>query len=159
VIDEAAAGGGEARLDPGVYMLEDALRLRSGVRLVGREGVVLTRAPSVESALRIYCGYGLYEFAVREPDRFRVGQGIHLTDDHSFGFYDTVATIVGRDGDRFYLDRPLRHDYVPTNNGRAATLFPLLAAEGRGAGGRVGLGSGREPGGSPNLERLQGRSS
>src|SRR3712207_6329761 len=82
-IDRAARlGGGEVRPEPGTYLLEDSLHLRDGVRLRG-DGVFLTRKPSVESRLSIYSGYGLYEFAVEEPERFRVGQGVHLTDDHS----------------------------------------------------------------------------
>jgi hypothetical protein len=128
-IDQCAkSGGGEVRLEPGVYTLRDSFHLRSGVRLTGQEGVVLTRAPSVQSALSIYCGYGLYEIAVQEPERFEIGQGIHVTDDHAGGFYDTVATIIGKEGDRLFLDRMLNHDYHPANNGKVSTLFPLISA-------------------------------
>jgi hypothetical protein len=109
------------------------------VRLVGRDGAILTRLPSHESPLTIYCGYGLYEFSVADPGRFHVGQGVLLTDDHAAGFYETTATIVGRDGDRFFVDTPFHHDYHPDNNGRVIALFPVVSGVGVERAGVSGL--------------------
>ncbi len=125
-VDEVAAGGGVVEVPQGVYLMQDALHLRSGVRVVGEPGAVLLKAPSVTSPLLDYIGYGHYEFSVSDPDRFRVGMGVHICDDRSGGFYDTVATIIARQGDLFYIDRMLNHDYHPANNGRVTSLFPII---------------------------------
>ena len=89
-------GPGTINIPKGVYRLRNALKLRDGVRLVGEPGAVLTRVPSVESRLLDYVGYGHYEISVEEPELFNIGMGIHVTADTAGGFYDTVATIIGR---------------------------------------------------------------
>ncbi|MCS7060501.1 MAG: right-handed parallel beta-helix repeat-containing protein [Anaerolineae bacterium] len=130
VDDAAAAGGGVVEVPAGVYVMRDALHLRSGVRVVGEPGAVLLKEPSITVPLLDYLGYGHYEFTVSEPDRLQVGMGVHITDDDSMGFYDTVATIVGRTSDLFFIDRMLNHDYNPTRRGRVTTLFPIVDAVG-----------------------------
>ena len=128
VDDVAEAGGGVVEAPAGAYRMRDALHLRSGVRVVGEPGTVLLKEPSMCVPLLDYLGYGHYEFTVTEPDKLEVGMGVHLTDDDSVGFYDTVATIVGRKGDLFFIDRMLNHDYWPGKHGRVTTLFPLVDA-------------------------------
>lgn len=130
VDDVAAAGGGVVEVSAGVYVMRDALHLRSGVRVVGEPGAVLLKQPSVSVPLLDYLGYGHYEFTVTEPDRLEVGMGVHITDDDSMGFYDTVATIVGRKGDLFFIDRMLNHDYWPAKRGRVTSIFPIVDAVG-----------------------------
>jgi len=129
VDDVAAAGGGTVIVPPGVYEMHDALHLRSGVRVVGRPGAVLRKAPSVESRIPAYLGYGHYEIIVAEPDKFPVGTGVHILDNNAGGFYTTVATVVGRDGDRLLINRMLNHDYHAAKNARAVSVFPLVEAE------------------------------
>ena len=105
-VDEvAAAGGGTVVVAPGVYEMRDALHLRSGVRVVGRPGTVLRKAPSAESPVPAFLGYGHYEIIVAEPDKFPVGTGVHILDSGSGGFYTTVATVIGREGDRLFINR------------------------------------------------------
>ncbi len=128
--DVAAAGGGVVEAPAGVYRMRDALHLRSGVSLIGEPGTVLFKEPSVTVPLLDYLGYGHYEFTVTEPDRLQVGMGVHITDDDSMGFYDTVATIVERKGDLFFIDRMLNHDYWPAKRGRVTTIFPIVDAVG-----------------------------
>ncbi|MCC6443039.1 MAG: right-handed parallel beta-helix repeat-containing protein [Armatimonadetes bacterium] len=122
----AAGGGGTVEVKAGTYQMQDALHLRSRVRIVGEPGAVLLKKPSVSSLLADYLGYGHYEFTVEEPDKFRPGIGVHVGDNRSGGFYDTVATITGRKGDLFFIDRMLNHDYHPSQNGRVTTLFSLI---------------------------------
>src|SRR5262245_19029663 len=90
IIDKAAVRGGVAKLPAGTFMMWDALHLRSGVRVVGsadkKKPTVLVKAPSVESPLADYLGYGHYEFTVKEPEKFRVGMGVHILDKHAMGF-------------------------------------------------------------------------
>jgi len=127
VDDVGAAGGGVVEVPAGTYMMHDALHLRSGVRVVGEKGAILKKVPSVSSPLKAYVGYGHYEFALVEPDKFRVGMGVHLTDSQSKGFYDTVATIIGRKGEWFFIDRMANHDYLG-QDARATSVFSILEA-------------------------------
>jgi len=124
--DVAAAGGGVVIVPAGTYMMHDALHLRSGVRVVGRKGAVLKKVPSVSSPVADYLGYGFYEFTVKEPEKFRVGMGVHLLDRNAGGFYTTVATIVARKGELFFIDRMLNHDYLPRAGARVVSVYPLL---------------------------------
>ncbi|MCC6580790.1 MAG: right-handed parallel beta-helix repeat-containing protein [Phycisphaeraceae bacterium] len=130
MIDEAASrGGGMVRIPAGRYMMNNALRLRSRVHVIGEPGATLVKVPSVRSPLSHYLGYGLCEFAVRDPSLFEVGMGVHILDDHGFGFYTTVATIIDRDGDWFFIDRQAQHDYLPPHGGLAVSVFSLIEAE------------------------------
>ena len=122
----AAAGGGVVHVPPAVYAMSDALHLRTGVRIVGAPGAVLRKVPSVTSRIEHFLGYGHYEFTVAEPEKFRVGMGVHILDDHAVGFYTTVATIVGREGDWFFLDRMFNHDYHVVHNARVISVHSLI---------------------------------
>ncbi len=124
----AALGGGAVRLLPGRYVMHDSLHLRSGVRVIGEgEDTVLWKAPCVSSPLLYYLGYGHYDVSVAEPEKFRPGMGVHITDDRAGGFYDTVATVVGVRGNELLLSRMLNHDYGEAFRGRAASLYPIVS--------------------------------
>jgi len=135
-VDEVAkSGGGIVEVPAGVYQMRDALHLREGVLLLGESGVMLRKEPSVCSALAQVCGYGHYEFAVAEPEKFEVGMGVLLTDDEAGGFYTTQATITAREGDWFFIDRPFSHDYHPSRGGLVESLFSIVDGHNiRGAG-------------------------
>lgn len=129
-VDRAAAmGGGLVDILPGVYNMHDSLHLRSHVTVRGA-GVdtVLRKVPSVQSAIPAFLGYGHYDITVAEPEKFCVGMGVLIHDDDSRGFYDTVATLVWRDGDRFGIDRLLNHDYHIDNHARVTSVYPLISA-------------------------------
>jgi hypothetical protein len=129
-IDQAAAnGGGIVTVPAGTYLLDNAIRLRTGVHLMGETGAILKKIPSVSSLIPDYLGYGHYEITVAEPQKFHVGMGIHILDDLSMGFYTTVATIIGIDGERLFLDRMLNHDYGPAAKARAVSVFSLIEAD------------------------------
>jgi hypothetical protein len=131
VIDAVAAqGGGTVLVPAGVYRMADALHLRSGVQVIAQPGATLLKDPSVSSRLKHVIGYGHFEFAVQEPEKFRVGMGIHLHDDRSVGFYNTSATIIARRGEWFYINRMANHDYNPTLNGTVTSVFSLIEADG-----------------------------
>jgi hypothetical protein len=124
----AAQGGGEVRLLAGTYEMEDSLHLRSHVRIRGEgEKTILRKLPSVSSALSADLGYGHYDVSLAEPDKFRVGMGVHIHDDRSGGFYDTVATLTWRDGDRFGLSRMLSHDYGRHANCLVTSIYPIIS--------------------------------
>lgn len=130
-VDEvSAAGGGVVRIPAGTYRMRDSLHLRSGVRVAGEPGTVLLKEPSISVPILDYLGYGHYEITVTEPERFEIGTGVYISDDESFGFYRTVATVVGRARDLLFIDRMLNHDYHPGRNGCVTTLFPLVSGVG-----------------------------
>jgi hypothetical protein len=130
-IDRAAAkGGGEVVIPAGTYELENSLYLRSRVRIRGQgEKTVLKKKAAVRSALSADLGYGHFDVSLAEPDKFHVGMGIHIHDDRSGGFYDTVARIVWSDGDRFGIDLMLNHDYSRGANAVVTSIFPLIRGE------------------------------
>jgi hypothetical protein len=66
----------------------------------------------------------------RDPELFEVGMGVFLADRNAGGFYTTVGTIVSREGDRFYLDQALHHDYMPGAEATVSSLFPLVQGRG-----------------------------
>src|SRR5690606_20624089 len=76
--------------------------------------------------VRDFLGFGFYEITVTEPDKLQVGQSIYIDDENAPGFYATVATIMSRDGDHFFIDRPLNHDILPNRGGRVQTLFSVI---------------------------------
>jgi len=127
----AAEGGGKVVIPPGVYAMQDSLHLRSGVHVEGSGSkTVLRKAPEVRSALSADLGYGHYDVSVAEPEKFAVGMGVLVADDRAGGFYQTVATLTWREGDRFGTSRMLHHDYSRRENGFVASVFPVVSADG-----------------------------
>jgi hypothetical protein len=126
----SASGGGTVRLPESTLVLSGPVRLRTGVRLAGRgPGTVLRKAPSVSSPIIDWLGYGHFEVTVEEPDLFGVGMGVTVRDANSFGFYETVGTVVGKDGNALFLDTALHHDYVPVQGARVVNVFPLVCSD------------------------------
>ena len=128
-VDRAAAqGGGEVVLAAGTYDMDDSLHLRSHVRIRGQgDKTVLRKRPSVTSPLSADLGYGHFNVSLAEPGRFHVGMGVHIHDDHSGGFYDTVATLTWREGDRFGISRMLNHDYGRRANAAVTSIYPVIS--------------------------------
>ncbi len=126
-IDElAASGGGVVEVPAGLYLMHDALHLRTGVHVRGEKGTILRKAPSITCLLRGGIGFAQADFAVQTPDVLRVGMGVLLTDKNGGGHYDTVGTIIARQGDRFILSRPARHDYNQDGQASVTSIFPLV---------------------------------
>lgn len=133
IVDAAArAGRADVELPAGTYLMRNALQLRSGLRIhgAGAGKTTLVKAPSRTWSLQHYIGYGQSEFTVEDPAGLEVGMGVHLYDDNAWGFYSTTATIVARRGNRFYIDRPLAHDYAPQHHGKVTTTHALVEGVG-----------------------------
>lgn len=132
IIDQAAGrGGGDCELPAGDWVLRRPLELRSGVRVTGAPaGTTLRPVPCQSVALAAEAGYGLYSVRPMNPDLFRVGDAIHVTDDNAGGFYDTNAVVkqVSSAG-ALILDRPLVHDYLRRSNALISTVFPAIRGE------------------------------
>ena len=128
-VDRAAAmGGGIVSILPGTYDMLDSLHLRSNVTVQGAGAeTVLRKAPSVQSTIPAFLGYGHYDISVAEPDKFCVGMGVLIQDDESKGFYDTVATLTWREGDRYGINRMLNHDYHVHNHAIVTSVHPVVS--------------------------------
>ncbi len=125
----AALGGGEVVLSAGTFRMADSLHLRPRVTVRGQGRRTVLRKNAMKTARIIaYLGYGQQDLLVDHPERFKVGEGILLRDDNAFGFYTTVATLIRREGDVWFTNRPHSHDYLPRAHGVAETLFPVVAA-------------------------------
>jgi hypothetical protein len=124
--DASLAGGGTVIIPAGTYELLDALHMRSNVHVRGEGEVILRKAPSVESKIVDFLGYGHYEITVAEPEKFRVGMGIHITDKNAVGFYTTVATIIAIDGNALFIDQAIHHDYHVNDAAIVRSLHSLV---------------------------------
>lgn len=128
-IDDASAnGGGTVTISSGTYRLRNAVQLKSNIRLVGEDKVILVREPSINTELAQYVGYGHYEVPLINADGFEVGDGIHIEDDNSVGFYNTQATIIAKKNNTVFIDRMLSHDYHPSKSPNVTRVFSVIEA-------------------------------
>lgn len=130
-IDYAAnLGGGTVKLGEGVYELDGTLHLRARVRLEGVPGLtVLQQSEERLSALACDADRHERQVAVMHPDRFEIGQTLTIRKaDSSMLFGDTVAVIVGKEGQVLHLDRELHATVLMDEGGIATTQSPVVAA-------------------------------
>ncbi len=126
----ALLGGGEVILSKGIFRMGDALHLRTGVTVRGQgTDTVLLKNPMKTARITCFLGYGHNDLEVDRPDLFEPGEGVHIRDNNSTGFYNTVATLVRREGNVWYTNRPHHHDYLGRNGALVETLYPLVSAE------------------------------
>jgi len=124
----AGLGGGIVKILPGTYRMNDSLHLRSNVAVQGSgEETVLWKPASVSSKILHFLGYGHYDISVAEPEKFEVGMGIHISDDNSVGFYDTVATIKWKKGQELGITRMLNHDIHEDYHAKAVSVYPIIS--------------------------------
>jgi hypothetical protein len=113
----------------GTYLLRDSIHLRDNVKLVGAgEDTILRKGPEVCSKISAYLGYGHYDISVAEPDLFEVGMGVTISDCNAGGFYETIATLMWREGDLSGIDQMLNHDYAAAS-GEVYTSFAPISAK------------------------------
>lgn len=120
------AGGGTLEIPAGQYVLNRAIRMKSGVTLLGEQGATLTRRPSNESPVADFLGFGHREFRVEDPSLFAVGDDVVVLDNNAGGFYTTVARIIEQRDELFFIDRAFNHDYLPFNDARVQSVFSLI---------------------------------
>jgi hypothetical protein len=59
---------------------------------------------------------------------FELGEGLYLHGERAGGFHASVGTLVRREGDTWFTDRPHASDYTVRDKAFARTLFPLVEA-------------------------------
>ena len=129
-VDYAAGlGGGTVQILPGTYRFRNAVRLRSGVRIIGSGAdSVCIKEPSMKTALAENSDWYDREVTLSDPKGFNVGDDIVLrTQNPNNGSFDTYKrTLVARSGNRFKLDEMLVENYWTKEGASAATLFALF---------------------------------
>ncbi|MEW6236550.1 MAG: right-handed parallel beta-helix repeat-containing protein [Candidatus Omnitrophota bacterium] len=124
----AGLGGGTVEIGAGEFVMYDSLHLRSNVAVKGVAGkTILRKADGVSSPLAIDGDYGEEQITVENPAGFEVGFGVAITDDNAGGFHTTVARIIGRDGNRLAISKPLNADCMANNKAYAATVYPVVS--------------------------------
>ncbi len=125
----ALLGGGAVELTAGTFAMADSLHMRTGVSVRGQGDTTVLRKNAMKQArVATFLGFGHYDLVVDEPDAFELGDGVLVGDRNAWGFYQSVSTLVRREGDTWFTSRPHPHDYLDTSDGYAKTLFPLVSA-------------------------------
>jgi parallel beta-helix repeat protein len=123
-----ALGGGTVEVQAGEYLMRDSLHLRPHVTVRGVRGkTILRKTDGVVSALALDGDFGEEQITVESPSGFAVGCGVAIWDDRAGGFHTTVARITGQRGHTFAISKPLMADCMVHNNGKAATVFPVVS--------------------------------
>jgi hypothetical protein len=128
----ARRGGGTVHLMPGTYTLRNAVRLSSGIRLLGSgPESIITKIASETVALADDSNWFDREITLAEAKDFRVGDGvlIRATNPHNGSTDFIKRTLVARSGNRFKLDDGLRDNVWLSGKPTCASLFPLLTSE------------------------------
>ncbi|MFH1071656.1 MAG: right-handed parallel beta-helix repeat-containing protein [Candidatus Glassbacteria bacterium] len=124
--------GDTLSIGPGVYTLGNSLVIPvSGVTVRGVPGeTVLKKAPGIASRVIDGGDWGESDLRVAEPEKFRAGMGVSMTDRrHDGGYYVVTTYVKAIAGDTLKLAERSIHDldYI----GGTASLeskFPVLAA-------------------------------
>lgn len=125
-------GGGTVHILPGTYRLDNAVYLRSGVRILGSgDESVLIKTPSISTNLAEDSDWYDQEVTLVDPSGFQVGDGVCLqtTKPDNQGEAVLKRTLVARSGNRFKLDRALRENFWVKESPTVSKLFPILSGE------------------------------
>lgn len=127
-IDKAHnAGGGNVYITSGNYLMHDSLHIKSNVAVTGLQNVKLIKAEGIHDKIVGYLGFNHLDIFVKNPNKFKKGMGVYITDDRSCCFYDTVATIIDINDNNVLLDKPLNHDIAEKYNGLIHTTYPMVS--------------------------------
>jgi len=128
----AARAGGTVEIRPGTFELENSVRLRNHVRLIGSgDKTVLRKGPSATIPLAEDMDWYEWKVTVEDAGPFKVGGGLVLQGNcpHSGRFILTKHTVVRKEGETLWLDSQPRHNFWLGREATASTLFPLVTAD------------------------------
>jgi hypothetical protein len=121
--------GDTLSIGPGTYEMDDSLLVPSGVTVQGVRGqTILRKSRGVESPLAEDGDYGETRLTVAEPEKFRPGMGIAVTDDTLKSGWDiSISSITGVDGPTLRIDPMTLRDYEAEKlHARVRNTFPIL---------------------------------
>jgi polygalacturonase len=132
----AMRGGGTVQILPGEYILDDAIRLRSNIRLKGdREKTILKHAPAISSPLLKDADIGQKEVTPKDASLFKVGMGLVVRSKEYQGeMVNRPTTIVRIENGVLYLKDYIEFDFTAdfdgpqkvVGGGVATNIFPLI---------------------------------
>ena len=130
----AQRGGGTVNVLPGEYILNDAIRLRSNIRLIGdRQKTILKHAPSVSSYLSKDADIGQKEITPKDASLFKVGMGVVCRSKTlSNKMVTRPSTITRIEKGVLYIKDYLDFDFIADSGtqgkGEAlvANIFPII---------------------------------
>lgn len=128
-------GGGVLRIMPGEYLMRNALRLTSRVKIIGGGvNTILKKAPGVKTLLTRDSDW--YECQVDASDAtgFTPGCGVLLRaqlDPNTglAGLKSLKATVTAIEGKTLFIDRRLEKNFWRGEHASAATVFSIITAE------------------------------
>lgn len=123
--------GDTLEIGPGAYAMDNSLFIPSGVSVRGTPGrTILRKSVGVESLLVEDGDYGESQLRVAEPQKFRPGMGISVTDKRLHSDWDiSVTTIKSIEGDSLRIDPMTLRDYSAEEQQAAIrNTFPILCA-------------------------------
>ncbi|MCL4855636.1 MAG: hypothetical protein KJZ78_30080, partial [Bryobacteraceae bacterium] len=115
----------------GTWEMHNSLFLPSGVTVRGISGkTILKKSRGVESSLIEDGDYGERVLAVAEPEKFRPGMGVSISDDELSSGWDISVSTVQEVKSPFLIISPMTlRDYnQEQKNGRIRNTFPILCA-------------------------------
>jgi hypothetical protein len=126
-VDAATArGGGTVVVTRGEYILEDSIRLKPDIRLVG-ENALLRRGKLVWSELALDADIGQREITPASPDPWKPGMGLCLWDKKTGWAHERpAARIAGIEQGVLYLDDLLTAERYAADAGRVVSYFPMI---------------------------------
>lgn len=126
----AGVGGGNVCLDAGQYEINSPLHMRSNVHLAGvPRQTILFKNNERTSPLLADADQHERQVTVLHPSYFEIGQTVTIRKaNESMGFQDTVATIVGKEGDTLFLDSAMSATVSVADQGIVTTNCSVISA-------------------------------
>lgn len=128
----SALGGGTLKLLPGTYHLNNAIYLRSNLRIEGSgDETVLVKNPSVCTPLAVDSDWYDSDVTLTNSDGFEVGYGVCLRAKipHHGGSNVIKRTIIAKEGNHLWLNKSLEKNFWADHEAQISTLFPILSGE------------------------------
>ncbi|MEK7412987.1 MAG: right-handed parallel beta-helix repeat-containing protein [Planctomycetota bacterium] len=125
----AAHGGGTVLVAEGDYLLSDALRMRSGVAVIGRHGKTkLHRGPLVWSRLAVDADKSERQMTPADPAPWQIGMGVCLFDRLANNWVmanKPLSVVAIADGVCHFSDH-LEKDVIAEAGSIAVNYFPMI---------------------------------
>ncbi len=126
-------GGGTVRLKAGEFVLQDALRLRTNVNVIGEgpDRTILRRRPLAWSRLATDADISETRIVPENAEDFRAGMGVCIWDNRSGWGFSSLPQVVRevRDG-ALFLNGHMDAERYAENDGLVANYFPLVLGYG-----------------------------
>ena len=124
--------GDTLEIGPGTWTMDNSLFVPSNVTVRGVAGqTVLMKSAGVESAFAEDADYGDTFLAVQNPERFRPGMGLAISDDqHNSGWDISISSVAAVKPRYLIVDPMTLRDYEREHaHARVRNTFPILCAE------------------------------